>query len=154
MTYSWQCWEGRSVRRRGRGRGTWGRSRSKTPWSATIWRWSKWVRGEKMKTMALGAESDALLQPPPLHPPPTLYWAPRTETEMDRFPKCSLSLPLSRGEEEENAKQFWKFPNSKYHFQQRSSLRVAIAKEQSNNTIYWTPQKLSWTKLQWNSFKW
>ena len=53
----------------------------------------------KMKTLALEVESDALLKPrcPSPPPPPTLYWVPRTETEMDGFPKC---FSLSRKEEE------------------------------------------------------
>ena len=42
-THSWQCWVGRSARRRGRGRGTWGRCRSRKPCSnRQDERWKLW----------------------------------------------------------------------------------------------------------------
>ena len=42
-THSWQCWGGRSARRRGRGRGTWGRCRSGKPCSnRQDERWKLW----------------------------------------------------------------------------------------------------------------
>ena len=89
--------------------------------------------------MALEAESDALLLQPPQPPPPPPPPHPLPPSHIivspeDRNRDGSLSEMFSLSLEErkeENAKQFWKFLNSsKDHFHPRSSLRVAIVKEQ------------------------
>ena len=41
-TYSWRCWEDKSARQRGRGRGTLGKSKLTTPW--WWWCWWRWCR--------------------------------------------------------------------------------------------------------------